>query len=279
MFLYRPRNTVIGVSVQTLALHALRSHSSEVVWTSSDTLHLSIMSHLLCLQRHDCILCHHILVSGDHKPSARDLKSNIHRTRWPFIKQTKSKRAKNKNSPSRTFSGCFFMRPNKMLLLGAVEISGGKNSCVKNNTFLPSDRSAFAHLLQTLQCSCGGLEKYWRGGMIPEITAPFLSLCAKRIITHLSSHKMCLSLSNGNINFYILDRSVVMISLSLFLSWVQYVSVLTYAALYSRRPMENSIWLLLDARTFLNGERCVGEGDGGLQRCLNFVSQTPAMRE
>ena len=62
--------------------------------------------------------------------------------------------------PLEALSGCAFMFSNKMLLLGAMEIKGGKNSHSKYNTFLPSDRSTFAHLVQMLPYSCGCKEKY-----------------------------------------------------------------------------------------------------------------------
>lgn len=51
------------------------------------------------------------------------------------------------------------------------------------------------------------------GGTFPE-KGPFFFVCVlKRIIAHLSSHKMPLSLSNGNINFFcILERRVMLTS-------------------------------------------------------------------
>lgn len=50
------------------------------------------------------------------------------------------------------------------------------------------------------------------GGTFPEKRLFFVWMC-KRIIAHLSSHKMPLSLSNGNINFFcILDSRVMLTS-------------------------------------------------------------------
>ena len=73
-----------------------------------------------------------------------------------------------KTNTSRAVSGCTFMCSNKMLLLGAVESSGGKNSHGKNNTFLVSDRSAFAHFVQMLLYSRGGGGEILVGGTFPE---------------------------------------------------------------------------------------------------------------
>lgn len=84
-----------------------------------------------------------------------------------------------KTNTPRTSSGCTFMCPNKMLLLGAMEISGGKNSHGKNNTFLPSDRSTFAHLVQMLLYSCGCREKYWWEARSQK-KGPFFCLCAEK---------------------------------------------------------------------------------------------------
>lgn len=97
-----------------------------------------------------------------------------------------------------------------------MEISGGKNSHGKNNTFLPSDRSTFARLVQMLPYSCGCGEKYWweaRSQKKGLFFVLFFVCVLKRIIAHLSSHKMPLSLFNGNINFFcILERRVMLTS-------------------------------------------------------------------
>lgn len=51
------------------------------------------------------------------------------------------------------------------------------------------------------------------GGTFPEKGLFFFVCVLKRIIAHLSSHKMPLSLSNGNINFFcILQRRVMLTS-------------------------------------------------------------------
>ncbi len=60
--------------------------------------------------------------------------------------------------------------------------------------------------------SCGCKEKYWWEARSQK-KGPFFSCVLKRIIAHLSSHKMPLSLSNGNINFFcILERRVMLTS-------------------------------------------------------------------
>lgn len=84
-----------------------------------------------------------------------------------------------------------------------MEVSGGKNSLGKNNAFLQGDRSTFAYLVQTPLYSCGLPGELLVGGTFPEKRPLFFFVCVlKRIIAHLSSHKMPLSLSNGNINYW-----------------------------------------------------------------------------
>lgn len=83
----------------------------------------------------------------------------------------------------------------------------GKNSHGKNNTFLQSDWSTFTRLVKMLLYSCGYQEEQCGGRQVPSKST------MKRIIAHLSSHKMLLSLSNSNIKFScILERRVMLTS-------------------------------------------------------------------